>query len=75
MRDRAASRSLVLGLLALPFGVFAPFAVWTAARALRRISASNGELRGAGSAVAGLAAGVVGLIVIAIGAAYWILAG
>src|SRR3989440_12053190 len=37
MRDRAATRALVLGLLALPFGVFAPFAIWSGARSLRRI--------------------------------------
>ncbi len=72
MRDRAATRSLVLGLLALPFGVFAPFALWSAAGSLRRIRASDGELRGAGSAAAGLAAGVLGLLVIVVGIGYWV---
>src|SRR5438093_508562 len=42
MRDRAATRALVLGLLALPFGVFAPFAIWSGARSVRRIRASRG---------------------------------
>ncbi len=73
MRDRAATRSLVLGLLALPFGVIAPFAVWSAAGSLRRIRASDGGLRGAGSATAGLAGGLLGLLVIVVGIAYWVL--
>src|SRR5207253_3861218 len=45
MRDRAATRALVLGLLALPFGVFSPFAIWSGARSLRRIRASGGAER------------------------------
>jgi hypothetical protein len=32
MRDRAATRAFVLGLLSLPFGPFAPFAIWSGAR-------------------------------------------
>jgi len=64
----------VLGLLAMWFGVFAPFAIFTATRSLRRIRASNGELRGAASATAGLVAGVLGMVVIVAGVAYWILA-
>ncbi len=75
MRDRAATRSLVLGLLALPFGVFAPFAMWSAVRSLRRIRASDGKLQGTGSAVAGLAAGALGLVVIGTGIAHWVFAG
>jgi hypothetical protein len=74
MRDRAATRSLVLGLLALPFGVFAPFAVWSATASLRRIRASDGELHGAGLAAAGLAGGLLGLLVLIVGTGYWILA-
>ena len=74
MRDRAATRSLVLGLLALPFGLFAPFAVYSGTRSLLRIRASGGELRGAGSATAGLIAGLLGLLVILVGTAYWIVA-
>ena len=50
MRDRAATRALVLGLLALPFGVLAPFAIWSGIHSLRRIRASDGELRGTSSA-------------------------
>jgi hypothetical protein len=64
----------VLGLLALWFGVFAPFAIVSATRSLRRIRTSNGELGGAASATAGLVAGVIGLVVIVAGVAYWILA-
>jgi hypothetical protein len=74
MRDRGATRALVLGLLALWFGVFAPFAILSATRSLRRIRASNGELRGGGSATTGLVAGVIGMFVIVAGVGYWILA-
>jgi hypothetical protein len=74
MRDRAATRALVLGLLALPFGVFAPFAIWSGARSLRRIHASDGELRGAASAAGGLIAGLIGLATFLIGTAYWLIA-
>lgn len=74
MRDPAATRALVLGLLALPFGVFAPFAIWSGARSLRRIRASGGELRGGASAVGGLIAGVIGLATVLIGTAYWLIA-
>ena len=62
MTDRAATRALVLGLLALPFGLFAPFAIFSATRSLRRIRASNGELRGAARATAGLVAGLVSVV-------------
>lgn len=74
MRDRAATRALVLGLLALPFGVFAPFAIFSATRSLLRIRASHGELRGEGSAVTGLFSGIVGLMVLAGGVTWWVLA-
>jgi hypothetical protein len=74
MRDRSATRALVLGLLCLPFGVFAPFAIWSGARSLRRIHASDGELNGAASATLGLIAGLVGLATLVLGAAYWFLA-
>jgi hypothetical protein len=74
MRDRAATRALVLGLLALPFGVFAPFAIFSGARSLGRIRASRGELRGTATAAAGLVAGVVSLAALAIGIGYWLLA-
>ena len=74
MRDRAATRALVLGLLALWFGIFAPFAIVSGARSLRRIRASNGQLRGAAAATGGLIAGIIGLATITAGVAYWILA-
>ncbi|TMD97841.1 MAG: hypothetical protein E6I72_04845 [Chloroflexi bacterium] len=74
MRDRAASRALVLGLLALPFGVLAPFAIFSGTRSLLRIWASGGELRGTSSAAAGLVAGVVALATMLFGIGYWLLA-
>lgn len=74
MRDRAATRALVLGLLALWFGIFAPFAIWSGTRSLLRIRASGGELRGAAAATGGLVAGIIGLVVIVGGATYWFLA-
>jgi hypothetical protein len=64
----------VLGLLGLPFGIFAPFAVWSGARSLRRIGASGGELTGTGSALLGLVAGLIGVAALAGGTAYWFLA-
>ena len=63
----------MLGLLALPFGVFAPFAIWSGARSLMRIRASEGELRGAASAGGGLIAGLIGLATVLIGTSYWLL--
>ena len=74
MRDRAATRALVLGLIALWFGIFAPFAIFSAARSLRRIRESGGEVRGAASATTGLVAGLTALVFIVVGVAYWILA-
>ena len=72
MRDRGATRALVLGLLSLWFGVIAPFAIFSSVRSLRRIRASNGELSGAASATVGLVAGFLAAIVIVLGVAYWI---
>jgi hypothetical protein len=74
LRDRAATRALVLGLLALWFGILAPFAIFSGARSLWRIRTSEGELHGAGSAAIGLIAGIVGLAVIVVGVGYWWLA-
>jgi hypothetical protein len=74
VRDRAAARALVLGLLALWFGILAPFAIVSAAGSLRRIHASHGELRGAGAATGGLVAGLIALATIIAGVAYWFLA-
>jgi hypothetical protein len=71
VRDRAATRALVLGLLALWFGILAPFAIFSATRSLRRIRASHGELRGAAAATGGLVAGLVALATIIVGVAYW----
>jgi Domain of unknown function (DUF4190) len=71
MRDRSATRALVLGLLGLPFGVFAPFAIWSGTRSLLRIRASDGELHGTTSAATGLAAGLIGLAFMIAGATYW----
>jgi hypothetical protein len=73
-RERSATRALVFGLLALPFGIFAPFAIWAGVSSLRRIGASGGALRGKASAVAGLAGGFMGLAVVIAGTAYWFLA-
>ncbi|HEY8796689.1 MAG TPA: hypothetical protein VIO85_02385 [Candidatus Dormibacteraeota bacterium] len=73
-RERSATRALVLGLLALPFGIFAPFAIWAGISSLRRISASAGSLSGKASAAAGLAGGLMGLAVVIAGTAYWFLA-
>jgi hypothetical protein len=73
-RERAATRALVLGLLALAFGIFAPFAIWAGISSLRRIHASDGALRGEASAVAGITGGLLGLAVVIAGAAYWFLA-
>jgi hypothetical protein len=74
MRDRAATRALVLGLLSLPFGIFAPFAIWSGARSLRRIRAPNSNLSGGTSSAAGLIAGILGLAAFITGTAYWFLA-
>jgi hypothetical protein len=73
-RERSATRALVLGLLSLPFGIFAPFAVWAGVGSLRRIRASEGTLTGEPSAVAGIAGGLLGLTVVVAGTAYWFLA-
>jgi hypothetical protein len=74
MRDRAATRALVLGLVSLPFGVVSPFAIFSGLRSVRRIRASAGELRGEGSAMAGLVAGSIGLATLILGTAYWLIA-
>lgn len=64
----------MLGLLALPFGIFAPFAIWAGASSLRGIRKSNGTLSGEASATFGLAAGILGLTALIVGTAYWFLA-
>jgi hypothetical protein len=72
-RERSATRALVLGLLALPLGIVAPFAIWAGIDSLRRIRASGGVLSGEASAMAGLAGGLLGLAVVTAGTAYWFL--
>ena len=74
MRDRGATRALVLGLLALPFGVFAPLAVWSGIRSLQRIRESGGELTGGASAMGGVLAGWLGLVTLLLWIGYWLLA-
>lgn len=73
-RDRGATRALVLGFLSWPFGIFAPFAIWSGAGSLRRIRSSGGALGGEASAAVGLLAGIVGLVAFIAGTAYWFLA-
>jgi hypothetical protein len=74
VRDRAATRALVLGLLSLPFGILSPFAIFSGSRSLGRIRASHGELRGAGSALLGLLGGLAGLVFLLAGVLYWLFA-
>lgn len=64
MRDRAASRALVFGLLSLPFGIFSPFAVWSASRSLRRAPSV--------SAWIGLLAGITGGVFALGGILFWL---
>jgi hypothetical protein len=73
MRDRAATRALVLGLLGLPFGIFAPFAIWAGVRSLRRIRRANGDLTGKTSAKVGVVTGLLGAAALVLGTAYWLL--
>ena len=73
-REPSATRAVVLGLLGLPFGIFAPFAVWAGVRSLRNIRNSSGNLTGEGSAFIGLVAGLIGVAFLVIGTAYWFLA-
>jgi len=51
---------VVLGVLSLPFGLLAPFAIWSGGRSLLRIRSSGGSLTGAWSAAIGLATGIAG---------------
>ncbi len=70
-RERSATRALVLGLLALPFGIVAPFALLAGTSSLRRIHASDGALTGDTSAWVGVVGGLLGLTVVLVGTAYW----
>ena len=71
MRDRSATRALVLGLLALPFGILSPFAIFAGTRSLRRIRASGGRATGVFSAALGLAGGVLGAVLPVGGIVFW----
>jgi hypothetical protein len=73
-KSSRATRAFVLGLLSLPFGVFAPFAIWAGLSSLRRIRRANGVLTGQTAAAFGLVAGVLGLTALIVGTAYWFLA-
>jgi len=73
-KSSRATRALVLGLLSLPFGVFAPFAIWAGLSSLRRIRKSKGVLTGQTAAVFGLVAGILGITTLIVGTAYWFLA-
>jgi hypothetical protein len=73
-KSSRATRALVLGLLSLPLGLFAPFAIWAALSSLRRIRESDGALTGEASAVVGLVAGILGMTVLLVGTVYWYLA-
>jgi len=72
VRDRGATRALVLGLLSLPFGLLSPFAILSASRSLRRIASSDGSLTGGWSAALGLAAGLLSLLLLVGGVAFWL---
>jgi len=72
VRDRSATRGLVLGLLSLPFGILSPFAIWSGTRSLARIRASQGTLRGSASAIIGLLAGLTGAAFLVAGVLYWL---
>ena len=73
-KSSRATRALVLGLLSLPFGILAPFAIWAGVSSLRRIRESSGALVGETSAAFGLVAGILGLTTLLVGIAYWFLA-
>lgn len=66
VRDRAANRALVLGLLSLPFGIFSPFAIVSATRSLRRAPSF--------SALVGLIGGMLGAGFLVAGVVFWALA-
>jgi hypothetical protein len=72
-RERSANRALVLGLLALPFGILAPFALWAGITSWRRTRESAGAFTGEISAAIGIVGGMLGLIVLIFGTAYWFL--
>lgn len=64
----------MLGLLSMPFGILAPFAIWAGVSSLRGIRESDGSLTGRSSATSGLLAGILGMTALILGTAYWLLA-
>jgi hypothetical protein len=72
VRDRSATRALVLGLLSLPVGILSPFAIWSGSRSLSRIRSSGGALHGTARALVGLLAGVTGAVFLIAGVLYWL---
>ncbi len=72
VRDRGATRALVLGALSLPFGLLAPFAIWSGSSSLRRIRSSGGQVTGSWSAALGVAAGIVGAAFGFGGVVFWL---
>ena len=65
-------RAMVLGLLALPFGVLSPFAILTGIRSLRRIHGSGGTATGKFYATIGLLGGVIGAVFLVGGVIFWL---
>ena len=63
----------MLGLLAMPFGIFAPLALWAGLVSMRAVRLSGGTLTGSASATAGIVGGILGLAVLLFGTAYWFL--
>jgi hypothetical protein len=72
VREGRATSALVLGLLGLVFGVFAPFALFLGYRSLRTIGGSDEWLTGRWSALTGVVAGAVGTLVILVGTGFWL---
>jgi hypothetical protein len=72
VRERRATTALVLGLLGLLFGVFAPFALVVGYRSLRAIRGSDGWLTGQWAALAGMLLGAFGTLLILVGTGYWL---
>ena len=66
MKARGATRALVLGLLSLPLAVFAPFAIFSSVRSLRRAPTVR--------AAAGLTAASVSLVTLLAVILYWLFA-
>jgi hypothetical protein len=60
-------------VLSLPFGLAAPFAIWSGSRSLLRIQSSGGSVTGVWSAAIGLAAGTAGGAFGIAGVVFWLL--